>query len=372
MKKRVLIVHARAGLGHISAAKALEEAFAENHPDVEVKNVDIIDFSMKIYKEIFVHGYNFLSEKVPPGWGLFYNHLKSKSAQTIADTLSKIAMDSKFLPFIKEYNPDFIIATYPLATRLISISKRQELIDIPSAMVVTDFGFHSFWVDKETNYYFAATEELKTKITHAGVGEERIVVTGIPIRKQFSKKIDAPQFLPSIGLRADIPTFLILGGQYGHTTLEKVVQGVRKNVKETQFIIISGRCEELKKNLETSFLQDIPEVKIFDFVKNIEDFMGSSSLIFTKAGGLTVSECLAIGTPMIIYKIIPGQEEGNMEYCVRMGAALKVRNVKELISRASRLLGDPKDLEKMKKACLNLGKPHAAKTIVDFIYKKIS
>ena len=371
MPKKVLIAHAYAGMGHIMAARAIEEAFLEKYPDAEVRNVNIIDLSIGIYKTIYCEGYAFLSEKLPKAWGLFYKYLDSKLNQKVINTLSKIAMDSKFLPYIREFNPDFIIATYPLAMRLISLSGKKDIINIPSAMVITDFGFHSFWVDKETDYYFVATNELCDKLSHAGIEKKSIVVSGIPIRKQFSKIIQKDEFIRGLGLKESSPIFLIIGGQFEFLTLEKVVAGVRSNVKNAQFIIISGRHDELKKSLDASFLKKLPEVKIFEFVKNIEDFMAIASLIFTKAGGLTITECLAMGAPMIIHKIIPGQEEANVEYCVRMGAAVKVETLDELISRASSLLGNPQEIIAMKKACLKLGKPHAASDIADFVYNKI-
>lgn len=353
------------------AARAIEEAFLEKYPDVEVRNVNIIDLSMGIYKTIYCEGYTFLSEKLPKAWGLFYKYLDTKLQQKVIDTLSKIAMESKFIPYVKEFNPDFILSTYPLGLRLISLSKDKDLIKIPSANVITDFGYHSFWTDKETDYYFVASDELKKELVRSGFYEKQIVVSGIPVRKQFSKPADPGAFLKSIGLQENTPTLLIIGGQFDYETLEKVIEGIRKNFKKTQFIIISGRCEELKKKLDTSYLRNLPEVKIFEFVKNIEDFMSASSLIFTKAGGLTVSECLAVGTPMIIHKIIPGQEEANVEYCARMGAAIKVESIDELISRSSALLGNPNEIIAMKKACRKLGKPNAASDIADFVYKKI-
>jgi processive 1,2-diacylglycerol beta-glucosyltransferase len=38
-----------------------------------------------------------------------------------------------------------------------------------------------------------------------------------------------------------------------------------------------------------------------------------SHLVVAKAGGATVQECLAAGTPLVMSQVIPGQEEGNAE-----------------------------------------------------------
>ena len=76
MSKKVLIVYATGGMGHVTAAKAAEEAFKNKYPDVEVKSVDVIDYANKLYKKMFVDGYNYVSAKTPELWGFLYRTQK--------------------------------------------------------------------------------------------------------------------------------------------------------------------------------------------------------------------------------------------------------------------------------------------------------
>ena len=72
--KRVLIVYATGGMGHVTAARAVAQAFAEQFPDVAVETCDILDFASRWYRLIFVHGYNYISAKLPKFWGWLYHH----------------------------------------------------------------------------------------------------------------------------------------------------------------------------------------------------------------------------------------------------------------------------------------------------------
>ena len=88
--------------------------------------------------------------------------------------------------------------------------------------------------------------------------------------------------------------------------------------------------------------------------------MACSDLAITKPGGLTVSECLAMGLPMILYQPIPGQEERNADYLLEQGVALKAFDGVTLEYRVRHLLEHPEQLQAMRAKALALGRPAAA------------
>ncbi len=373
MSKKVLIVYATGGMGHVTAAKAVEEAFKNKYPEVEVKNVDVIDYANKLYKKVFVDGYNFVSAKRPELWGWLYRQFNSKSNQKLPTALSQLAIEGSFIPFIKEFDPDFIVATHPLPMVLVSHSKRKEVIDIPSSMVLTDFGCHSFWVDPEVNYYFVSTESVGKCLQNYGAKPERIIVTGIPIELKFSRQLDKDELSKKFDLKPGLFTILIVGGQFSFSNLQKIVRGVRKQHQgKAQFLIVAGRDKKLKKALDNSDLPQNDGIKTFGFIDNMHELMTVSDLIFSKSGGLTVSECMAKGLPMVINKVIPGQEEDNVSFLVGRGAAIKANNFSGIITAVNDLLANPEKIIEMKKAAREIGRSNSATALVDFVYQKIN
>ena len=373
MPKKVLIVYATGGMGHVTAAKAVEQAFKSKYPDVEVKNVDVIDYATKIYKKVFVDGYNYVSAKKPEFWGWLYRTFNSKKTQKLPTALSKLAIEGNFIPFIKDFNPDFIVSTHPLPMILVSHSKRKEVINILSSMVVTDFGCHSFWVDPQVNYYFTATQDVAKCLTNYGAKPDQMVTTGIPIELKFSHDLDKSELIKKFGLKPDLFTMLIVGGQFTFSVLQKVISEIQnKNQGKIQFLVVAGRDKELKTQIEKSKLDGNDNTKVFGFVDNMQELMTVSDVIFSKAGGLTVSECMAKGLPMIINKIIPGQEEDNVNYLVSKGAAVKVSDFSEVASVVNDLLGNQNKILAMKESAKKIGKPDSAIALADFVYKKIT
>ena len=53
--------------------------------------------------------------------------------------------------------------------------------------------------------------------------------------------------------------------------------------------------------------------------------MDAADFIITKPGGLTTSESLAKGLPMITMNPLPGQEDRNLNFLVNNGAAIMVK-----------------------------------------------
>jgi len=373
MPKRVLIIYATGGMGHVKAAAAVEQAFNNKYPDVEIKNVDVIDYAATIYRKVFVDGYNYVSAKYPDTWGWLYRGFNKKSRQKLPTMISQLAIEGNFIPFVKKFNPDFIVSTHPLPMMMISASKRKEVINIDSSMVLTDFGCHSFWIDSWVNYYFVATEEVKKCLQGYKVKSENIAVTGIPIELKFAKELNRQEIIKKLGLNPKIPTLLIVGGQFEFASLQKIIAGIKQVHKQNvQFLVVAGRDKELNDALAASDLKKDLQIKIFGFVNNMEELMTAADLIFSKAGGLTVSECLAKGLPMVINKVIPGQEEDNLDYLVKNEAAIRATTFDEIIEQVNRLLGDPQKIASMKGNCLKLGRPHSAEALADFVYNKIN
>ena len=371
-KKKVLILYASLGAGHGAAAKAIAEAFAFKYPDIEIKNIDVLDFYFNILKKGLPGAFVYINSKIPFLYGEIYkysNHqLRYKFLNYTAEVFFK---KSQFIKFIKEFNPDFIISTNPLPMQLISRTKEKNIIDTLSANVCTDFGFHSFWYNLDVNYYFVANNIVKNFLISHSVKEQLIEITGIPIGQKFNQKLDRPKILKSLGFYDSRPIILIVGGKITHDDLFKILKGIKNKKEDVQFIIVAGRDDKLKKQLEQSKIKNNFNARIFGFINNLEEYMEVSDLILTKAGGLTMSECLAKGLPMVINDIIPVQEEDNLNYVIAHNAGIDARSIKKSIDSILELSSDPTKLQKMKENCKKIAKPDAPRDLVDFVVSKI-
>ncbi len=369
MEKRVLILHAPFGSGHGAAAKAIAQAFQKKYPEIKVESVDVLDFAFEVFKQILPWGFVYITAKFPLLYKWFYDFYNHSYTYKLLDSASDIILErSSFAKFLKEYNPDFIISTNPLPMHLVSKTKEKNIIDILSANVCTDFGFHYFWYNKDVNYYFVSTQEIKKAFINHGVLEPAVKITGIPISSKFSNlQVEKNKIIEGLGFDRAKPVLLIIGGRIAYKKLIKVIDGIREKDKSIQIILVAGRDKLLEENLEKSHLQNDESVKVFGFVENIEKYMAIADLIVTKAGGLTVAECLALGLPLFINDIIPGQEGDNVKYLEKYGAGIKAYSVKKSTDCILKLLSNKEQLMEMKKNCLKIAKPKAAEDLADYV-----
>jgi len=368
-KKKILILYAPLGAGHGAAASAIAEAFAQNYPEIEVKNVNVLDFVFDIFKLGLPWIVDYVTSNIPILYKWVYHYNNSLSGSGFLNNASNaILKKSKFVKFINDFKPDFILSTNPLPMQLVSKTKEENIINIPSANVCTDFGFHSLWHNKDVNYYFVANEEIKNSLIEHKVDSNKILVTGIPTASKFLKIIDKNKVINNLGFDATRPILLVVGGKTSYENLVKIISGVKN--KKLQFIIVAGRDKKLLEKLTKSRFSKETFVKIFGFIDNLEEYMTVSDVILTKAGGLTVSECLVKNLPMIINDIIPGQEEDNVDYAVRYEVGLKAKNPKEVVRFIDELFAFSEKIIKMRENCKKIAKPYAAKEMADFVAQK--
>jgi processive 1,2-diacylglycerol beta-glucosyltransferase len=103
----------------------------------------------------------------------------------------------------------------------------------------------------------------------------------------------------------------------------------------------------------------------------MDEYMAASDLIVGKAGGLTTSEALVKGLVMVITNPIPGQEERNSDHLLEAGAAILCNNLPTLAYKIDRLLADASRFAAMKRNAAALGRPHAARDIVQKVLELV-
>jgi processive 1,2-diacylglycerol beta-glucosyltransferase len=100
------------------------------------------------------------------------------------------------------------------------------------------------------------------------------------------------------------------------------------------------------------------------YTTEMDEYMSAADLLLGKPGGLTTSEALAKGLPLVIVNPIQGQEERNSDHLLEEGAAIRCNNMPVLAYKIDNLLGDTNRLVMMRKNVRRLAKPEAAFDIV--------
>ncbi len=84
-RKKVLILSAKAGAGHLRAAAAMEQVLKETHPEVETHNVEALEYTNPAFQASFTSAYNKLASDLPSVWGIIYEQMNKKSSVEIEE-----------------------------------------------------------------------------------------------------------------------------------------------------------------------------------------------------------------------------------------------------------------------------------------------
>ncbi len=363
---RVLLFSAAFGNGHLRAAEAVIEGILIKHPSAEIIHLDFGDFLNRRINTVIKYVYSEIIKYIPKVWGRFYYktakvHLRPQSEHF----LSRLGR-GEFLKYINVYKPDFIVCTYPTVSSILAQLRLEQLLEVPVITIITDYTVHSHWIHHGVDAYIVSCTEVKESLLSWGIKAQRVHVTGIPVSLKFLGKMDRIHMITKLGLKSDVPTFLVMGGSYGVLkSAKRICKKLADSLVPVQTIIVCGKNKKLYISLEEVIAQGRNPVLRFEFVDNVEELMSISDLIITKAGGLTVSEALTKHLPLLIYKPIPGQEEENAHYIQRIGAGCVAGDEEELEELLSRFLKHPEDIEKMRRKAAEALPGHSTERAVE-------
>ena len=127
---------------------------------------------------------------------------------------------------------------------------------------------------------------------------------------------------------------------------------------------MAGRNAQALTGLQELQQRHPQRLRAIGFTNEMEKLMAAADLVMTKPGGLTISECLAMGRPMLLTAPIPGQEEHNAGYLMEEGAAWLAWDGIGAAYKVARLMADAPRLQAMAARSQALGRPQAAREVL--------
>jgi processive 1,2-diacylglycerol beta-glucosyltransferase len=362
-----LILSVSAGAGHVRAAQALEAAAHAASPVLEATHLDLLTLVPKDFRTLYGQQYIKLVEKLPQLWSYLYAKTDRASRDSLVGNLKRAAekLNTRRLNAeIARLAPDAILCTHFLPAELLSRQKARGRELPPLWVQVTDFDVHALWVHGHVDRYCVANEEVAFRLADRGVARDRIAVTGIPVMPQFATPLERASCAAELGVAPGKFTVLMMAGGAGVGSLDELAARLLRLPDDVQLIALAGRNAELLERLRALARQHPGKLFPLGFTTTVERVMTAADLVVTKPGGLSVSECIAKGKPMLLVSPIPGQEERNADYLLEAGAAIKAADAATLEYKLARLLAAPERLMAMGEAAHRISRPQAARDVI--------
>lgn len=365
--KSILVSYASAGNGHRTAARAVVESLCDAGR-VPIL-ADVLDFTDPVFRRIYSDVYHVAGEHSHGVCSAMYRLTDTRREESsIVRMIDRVSLHrtQPFTRFLIENRPDSVVATHFLPMSIVSKLKNRGIFSGSLFAVITDFDLHQMWFSSDVDGYFVATSEIERKLIDMGIPEERIILSGIPIRKTIAGDI----FYDSNTKGKNLFSVLFLASSIADDKAIQIFDLIMSMHKNINLTIICGRNESLYNTLREKTAKGISNVEIFGFVNDIHRHYARADLLITKPGGLTVAESLCYGLPMLLVHPIPFQETRNAEFVQRNGAGWLVSELSSLERMMDLLFREKNLLRKAKESSLALSRPEASRIIAHEVIRR--
>jgi processive 1,2-diacylglycerol beta-glucosyltransferase len=311
-------------------------------------------------------------------WRVGYRLLDTALVNRLVQPLRRLwnlSLTGRFRRWLVDHPVDGVVATHFLPADVCNSGKRAGWLRVPLVVVVTDLHPHRFWLAPRADAFVVATRQSASVCFARGIPERRVHILGIPVGGAFGAPADRERVRAELALEPRRLTVLVTSGGTTVGRFEESVEALalleRAHPGRLQLLVVCGDAERARRRLAARTAAWAMPVRVHGFVEAMADFMAASDLIVAKAGGLTISEALACGKPLIFYHIIPGQEEMNARHAADHGAGLIVRTPAEAAAAVEACLSHPERLEAMRRSARALSRPRAAEDIITQVVKPL-
>lgn len=364
---KIFIIHAPAGAGHKNAAYAIKDAFDKAGSGHDVRIVDCLSYTNPLFKNMYVWGYDLLVSRAPLVWAVMF-YLTDFRPLRLFVRLGRFICNGLngflFYNFILRERPDCVISTHFFPTETVSNLKRFGLYKGKLMTCVTDYGVHAFWVSRQVDIYVVASEWSKRQLNGKGIDAGKIRVLGIPIQDKFSVKIDRATACAKLGLDSGLFNVLIMGGGLGVGPIRQIVEDISESGLPFTLVVVCGKNEHLLEQIKAIAATSKMVVRPLAFIENVQEYMSACDILISKPGGISLTEAMVKGLPVLVASYIAGHEGWNLKFLEESAAGLGVKGAYEAARKLRELYASKDKLDSMREKARHLGRPNAADDIV--------
>lgn len=361
--RRIAILTLGVGPGHLRASQAIHQALHDGADNVDARTIDVLDLAKPWFIRGYVHSYRLLRRRAPWAWRKLYVWRQRKQ-------LGKTAPDWFFrrgckavLARLKAFRPHLVIVTEIGAAELAALGKREGWFDAPILAAQTNFCTEPAWVKAEIDVQCVGSEEARRQLILWGVSANRILNCGVPVEPVFAISYDRAELRRALGLHTKRPVVLVMGMGMETAPINAIVRSMELCRQAVQVIVVAGRNRGIRLHLEALRRQLALDLRVYGWTDSIPELMGAADLLITRPGGVTTSEALAAGLPMILACPNPGAEESHLKFLVQRGVGLAAARPEEIPLMVSDLLDHSRKLESFGEREREMARPDAAYSV---------
>ncbi|MFI5173536.1 MAG: methyltransferase domain-containing protein [Terriglobia bacterium] len=337
-QRTILILTIQFGAGHHRAAQAVAESCRKEFPEFDAKVIDVTPLMPRWMRWVYVDLYLFVLKYVPFIWR-YLEGIQREQARTFpAGLLRSVAV--RLYNHIKSWNVSAIVTLEVGVNEIASILKAEYFPNTPLMAVLTDYDVDRAWVQSEVNLFCVGSAEVRAELLAMGVPSEKVALTGIPIDEQFLRSPAQGLALEKGGGDSSKLRILLAGGGEGLLKVKQLLRELDGIVNAAEVTVLVGMNQKLQRSLrKLERLKNI-QLRIQGWTDEMPRFFHSHDLLISKPGGVTLTEAMAAGLPLLASFPLPGSEVKHCMWTEKWGIGLAAPTMEAFRIAATRLVRD--------------------------------
>lgn len=371
----LLFLIADTGGGHRASANAVARYLREYHEgDYDITIVD--PFAQAAPRAIggAANLYGPIIQNARWVWGGIYHATNSRLAVGALRRSVLRTVRPGLVELIESTRPAAVVSFHPLLNHVaVEVVRRAGVHRAPVITVITDLvDVHAAWACRDVDAVVTPSPGGLDRCRRAGIPAGRVFSIGLPVDPSFAQP--PPTDSERRGLREQLGLdpgrfcTLVCSGADGSGGIDRRARAIVSAGLDIELVVICGRNHKVFERLQGLRHRDGRPVQVHGFVRNMADFMHAADIVVSKAGPGTIAEALCCGVPLLLTWYLPGQERGNVEWVVDVGAGRYVPGVRELVDTVAELAApDSPALRSMRSVVRKVSRPRATREIAELV-----
>lgn len=361
---RIVMLSCNTGEGHNSTAKAVRDVLERR--GVECDTVDVLACLSPSFSKFVCSWHERLYKYAPKLWDVSYRafekkHMRSDERDMLYELLRLGCNELQVILENGKY--DAVFCPHAFSAMMMTELRRSRHVDIPCYFISTDYTCPPYVDQCDMDGCFLPASDLAEEFLSAGIPEEKMIATGIPVRQEFYRQGDKQEARETLGLSQYDFVAILMCGSMGCGPMKKLAQQLPGELPENSLVVvICGKNEKLYQTM--SQIGD-RRLRVLGYCNQVPEYMDAADMIITKPGGLSSTEAANKGLPMVFINAVGGCESRNFDFFLKNGYAVGDEKPENVLMIASRLAASEEERQAMTQALRRGFSINSAQAIAD-------
>lgn len=363
---KVLILSCNTGGGHNSCAKAIGAELLNRGHTYETDDalLYVSKGTSRFVSNWHVRFYRYFPKLYNKGYQYAEEHPASFDESSAACRILRRGC-KRLRAAILAGGYDSVVCVHLFPALMLTFIQREAPLPIKTMFIATDYTASPSCDRMRLDTCVIPDAALTELFAKNGVSPDTIAPLGIPVRAELYSCLPVQEAKKAVGLDPSHRHLLMMTGSMGCGPMEEITQLLANSLPaEYDVTVACSSNRQLLRRMERKF-EDRPNIHICGYIGNVSAMMDSADLFLTKPGGISTTEAMVKGLPMVLVNVVGGCETPNLEFFVSHGGAATADTPEAIAALCKRLLEHDEERLIMRQSLLAMHKTPAAQAICD-------